>query len=58
MATKKAVRNAKQGPQERKEDAQEGPIPAEASCTTCRKARRLHGDRGFELHFRDLDKES
>jgi arsenate reductase (glutaredoxin) len=27
------------------------------SCTTCRKARAYMEKRGFELHFRDLDKE-
>ncbi|HXN25790.1 MAG TPA: ArsC/Spx/MgsR family protein [Candidatus Acidoferrales bacterium] len=27
------------------------------TCTTCRKARAYMEDRGFALHFRDLDKE-
>jgi len=26
-------------------------------CTTCRKARKYMEQRGFQLHFRDLDKE-
>lgn len=28
-----------------------------ATCTTCRKARKYMEKRGFELHFRNLDKE-
>jgi arsenate reductase len=58
MATKKAVRKprtkARSTTRNRRKKVE---FLQKPSCTTCRKARKHLERRGFELHFRNLDKE-
>jgi arsenate reductase len=58
MPTRKAVRKPRSKP---RSAARKGPKKVEflqkPTCTTCRKARKYLERRGFQLHFRNLDKE-
>jgi arsenate reductase (glutaredoxin) len=61
MATKRAARKPVSKARRRSTSAKKRGKKAEflqkPSCTTCRKARQYLERRGFELHFRNLDKE-
>ena len=59
MATKKAVRKprttkARSATRKRRKKVE---FLQKPTCTTCRKARKYLERRGFELHFRNLDKD-
>lgn len=51
------MKSAKSKPRPLKRAGQEAQFLQKPSCTTCRKAREYMQKRGFELHFRNLDKE-
>lgn len=55
MTKKKSL--AKESPRQPKKSGQEVQFLQKPTCTTCRKARDYMRKRGFELHFRNLDKE-
>jgi Spx/MgsR family transcriptional regulator len=54
MTTKKKARKATTAP---KHNGQPVRFLQKPTCTTCRKARAYMENRGFDLHFRNLDKE-
>jgi arsenate reductase len=54
MTTKK---NAKKPAAPNKRSAKTAQFLQKPTCTTCRKARAYMEKRGFDLHFRNLDKE-
>lgn len=58
MATKKAVRKTRSKVRKSvRKTRKKAEFIQKPSCTTCRKARKYMERRGFELHFRNLDKE-
>jgi arsenate reductase (glutaredoxin) len=58
MATKKAVRKPRiKARSTISKRGKKVEFLQKPSCTTCRKARKHLARRGFELHFRNLDKE-
>jgi arsenate reductase (glutaredoxin) len=54
MPTKKKARKPAARAKKKRKSAQ---FLQKPSCTTCRKARAYMEKRGFDLHFRNLDKE-
>ncbi|MFY9803611.1 MAG: ArsC/Spx/MgsR family protein [Candidatus Acidiferrales bacterium] len=58
MAIKKAPRKPRSKPRSNaKKTGKKVTFLQKPTCTTCRKARKHLERRGFELHFRNLDKE-
>jgi arsenate reductase (glutaredoxin) len=58
MATKKSVRTRARKPRSvTRKRHKKAEFLQKPTCTTCRKARKYMERRGFELHFRNLDKE-